>query len=77
MKVAMCGGSSVSTADQIKKVLNSVNSDKDRRITIISAPGKQHKEGVKTTVLLIRLYEKVIDDLDYISKKEEIIQRYA
>lgn len=77
MKVAKFGGSSVSTADQIKKVLNIVNSDEDRRITIVSAPGKRHKEDVKTTDLLIRLYEKVIDDLDYISKKEEIIQRYA
>ncbi|MGW7933409.1 aspartate kinase [Staphylococcus xylosus] len=77
MKVAKFGGSSVSTADQIKKVLNIVNSDEDRRIIIVSAPGKRHKEDVKTTDLLIRLYGKVIDDLDYISKKEEIIQRYA
>lgn len=77
MKVAKFGGSSVSNADQIKKVLNIVNSDEDRKIIIVSAPGKRHKEDVKTTDLLIRLYEKVIDDLDYISKKEEIIQRYA
>lgn len=77
MKVAKFGGSSVSTADQIKKVLNIVNSDEDRKIIIVSAPGKRHKEDVKTTDLLIRLYEKVIDDLDYISEKEEIIQRYA
>ena len=77
MKVAKFRGSSVSTADQIKKVLNIVNSDEDRKIIIVSAPGKRHKEDVKTTDLLIRLYEKVIDDLDYISKKEEIIQRYA
>lgn len=77
MKVAKFGGSSVSTADQIKKVLNIVNSDENRKIIIVSAPGKRHKEDVKTTDLLIRLYEKVIDDLDYISKKEEIVQRYA
>lgn len=77
MKVAKFGGSSVSTADQIKKVLNIVNSDEDRKIIIVSAPGKRLKEDVKTTDLLIRLYEKVIDDLYYISKKEEIIQRYA
>lgn len=77
MKVAKFGGSSVSTADQIKKVLNIVNSDEDRKIIIVSAPGKRHKEDVKTTDLLIRLYEKVIDNLDYISKKEEIVQRYA
>ncbi|WP_426428760.1 aspartate kinase [Staphylococcus equorum] len=77
MKVSKFGGSSVSNAEQIKKVLNIINSDEDRKITIVSAPGKRHKEDVKTTDLLIRLYEKVIDHLDYISKKEEIIQRYA
>ncbi|PHK49169.1 aspartate kinase [Staphylococcus edaphicus] len=77
MKVAKFGGSSVSNAEQIKKVLNIVNSDANRKIIIVSAPGKRHSEDVKTTDLLIRLYEKVIDGLDYIAKKEEIIQRYA
>src|SRR5699024_12785672 len=77
MKVSKFGGSSVSNAEQIKKVLNIVNSDDDRKITVVSAPGKRHSEDVKTTDLLIRLYEKVTDDLDYISIKEEYIQRYA
>lgn len=77
MKVAKFGGSSVSNAEQIKKVLQIVNSDADRKITIVSAPGKRHKSDVKTTDLLIRLYEKVIGNLNYSSKKEEIVQRYA
>lgn len=71
MKVSKFGGSSVSNAEQIKKVLNIINSDEDRKIAIVSAPGKRHKEDVKTTDLLIRLYEKVIDHLDYISKKKK------
>ena len=77
MKVAKFGGSSVSNATQIKKVLNIVNDDPDRKIIIVSAPGKRHKNDVKTTDLLIRLYEKVINQLDYQDKKREIIQRYA
>lgn len=77
MKVAKFGGSSVSNAEQIKKVLNIVNSDSDRKIIVVSAPGKRHADDVKTTDLLIRLYEKVIAGLDYQAKKEEIIQRYA
>ncbi|RIP33466.1 aspartate kinase [Staphylococcus gallinarum] len=77
MKVAKFGGSSVSNAEQIKKVLNIVNSDSDRKIIVVSAPGKRHGDDVKTTDLLIRLYEKVIAGLDYQAKKEEIIQRYA
>ncbi|HCD2510939.1 TPA: aspartate kinase, partial [Staphylococcus aureus] len=65
MKVSKFGGSSVSNATQIKKVLNIVNSDPERKIVIVSAPGKRHDNDVKTTDLLIRLYEKVINHLDY------------
>ncbi|EGQ1460128.1 aspartate kinase, partial [Staphylococcus aureus] len=63
MKVSKFGGSSVSNATQIKKVLNIVNSDPERKIVIVSAPGKRHDNDIKTTDLLIRLYEKVINHL--------------
>src|SRR5699024_10109571 len=76
MKVTKFGGSSVSNAEQIKKVLDIVNSDEARKIVVVSALGKREKDNVNTTDILIRLYEKVIELLDYTSKKEEIIQRY-
>ncbi|QLK86247.1 aspartate kinase [Staphylococcus sp. 17KM0847] len=76
MKVSKFGGSSVATAEQIKKVLNIINSDDDRRIIIVSAPGKRHSKDTKTTDLLIRLYEKVTNNLDYQSKKQEVLDRY-
>ncbi len=71
MKVSKFGGSSVSNATQIKKVLNIVNSDPERKIVIV-APGKVHDNDIKTTDLLIRLYEKVINHLDYHDKKEKL-----
>ncbi|WP_367009394.1 aspartate kinase [Staphylococcus capitis] len=77
MKVAKFGGSSVSNAKQIKKVLDIVNGDPERKIIIVSAPGKRSNDDTKTTDLLIRLYEKVLNGLDYQNKKKEIIQRYA
>lgn len=77
MKVAKFGGSSVSNASQIKKVLDIVNEDPERKIIIVSAPGKRHKDDIKTTDLLFRLYEKVLNNLNYQDKKKEIIQRYA
>ena len=77
MKVAKFGGSSVSNAKQIKKVLKIVNDDPERKIIIVSAPGKRSSDDIKTTDLLIRLYEKVINNIDYQHKKHEIIQRYA
>ncbi|MCS4485351.1 aspartate kinase [Staphylococcus americanisciuri] len=77
MKVSKFGGSSVATATQIKKVLHIVNSDEERRIIIVSAPGKRHAEDTKATDLLIRLYEKVMNQLDYQTKKQEILARFS
>ncbi|HJE01750.1 aspartate kinase [Staphylococcus auricularis] len=77
MKVTKFGGSSVVNATQIKKVLKIINSDSERQIVIVSAPGKRHAEDIKTTDLLIRLYEKVCANLDYTAKKNEILQRYG
>lgn len=77
MKVAKFGGSSVSNAKQIKKVLKIVNEDPERKIIIVSAPGKRSKDDIKTTDLLIRLYEKVLNGINYQDKKKEIILRYA
>lgn len=76
MKVSKFGGSSVATAEQIQKVLNIINSDNERQIVIVSAPGKRHDKDTKTTDLLIRLYEKVINQLDYQHKKSEILERF-
>ena len=76
MKVSKFGGSSVANSTQIKKVLDIINSDDERKIVVVSAPGKRFKEDVKTTDLLIRLYEKIINKLDYTHKFQQIIERY-
>ena len=70
MKVSKFGGSSVSNATQIKKVLNIVNSDPERKIVIVSAPGKRHDNDIKTTDLLIRLYERSLIILIIMIKKK-------
>ena len=53
MKVAKFGGTSLASADQIKKVCDIVTSDADRRLIVVSAPGKRFKEDVKVTDMLI------------------------
>ena len=62
----------MSTAEQIKKVLTIVNEDPERKIIIVSAPGKRHNEDIKTTDLLIRLYEKVLNKLNYESLQKKL-----
>ena len=53
MKVTKFGGSSLASAVQLRKVLDIVRSDEDRRIVIVSAPGKRFSEDVKVTDQLI------------------------
>ena len=53
MKVAKFGGTSLASANQIKKVCSIVTSDPERRIVIVSAPGKRFKDDVKVTDMLI------------------------
>ena len=41
MKVCKFGGTSVATAEQIRKVAAIVTSDTNRKIIVVSAPGKR------------------------------------
>ncbi|MTD30522.1 aspartate kinase [Planomicrobium sp. YIM 101495] len=55
MKVSKFGGTSVSNAQQIRKVAKIIQSDARRKIIVVSAPGKRFKEDFKVTDLLIDL----------------------
>lgn len=77
MKVIKFGGSSVASAEQLKKVLAIVKDDPKRRFVVVSAPGKRHDEDKKVTDLLIAYYEKVLTNQDTTSLIEEIATRYG
>ena len=55
MKVSKFGGTSLADASQIRKVCDIILSDPDRKILVVSAPGKRYKSDVKVTDLLINL----------------------
>ena len=46
MKVVKFGGSSVANAKQILKVADIVKADPDRRIVVVSAPGKRFSDDI-------------------------------
>ncbi|NQV35164.1 MAG: aspartate kinase [Phycisphaeraceae bacterium] len=77
MKVAKFGGSSVANAGQILKILDIIKSDSDRRIVVVSAPGKRHGDDVKVTDLLIGLAEAVLAGREHVGELEAVVQRYA
>ncbi|MCL1909542.1 MAG: aspartate kinase, partial [Kiritimatiellaeota bacterium] len=60
MKVCKFGGSSVADAEQIRKVISIVKSDPARRVVVVSAPGKRHKDDVKVTDMLIAAAERIL-----------------
>ncbi|MFC5603581.1 aspartate kinase [Sporosarcina koreensis] len=76
MKVCKFGGTSVASADQIRKVVDIVTSDSDRKIVVVSAPGKRFSDDSKVTDLLIRLGERALANEDAESDLLEVVDRY-
>jgi aspartate kinase len=76
MKVVKFGGTSLASAEQIRKVFNIVISDEDRRIVVVSAPGKRESSDTKITDLLISCGNSKIDGNDYRETLDSIVKRY-
>ncbi len=77
MKVVKFGGSSVANAEQISKIIGIVTSDPDRRIVVVSAPGKRCSDDTKVTDLLIALADTVLAGNDFESPLKAVVDRYA
>lgn len=60
MKVTKFGGSSLADAAHIKQVCNIVLSDSERRLVVVSAPGKRFEDDIKVTDMLINLANSYI-----------------
>lgn len=77
MKVCKFGGSSVADATQISKVCDIMLADRDRRVVVVSAPGKRNKADVKVTDMLITCAERALEDMDVTKDVEAIVGRFA
>lgn len=76
MKVTKFGGSSLASATQLKKVLDIIKDDPERRFVVVSAPGKRNAEDTKVTDALIRYYKEFTSDKDVTQIQQWIIERY-
>jgi aspartate kinase len=76
MKVAKFGGSSVASAEKFMKVADIVMADQERRIVVVSAPGKRFKDDIKMTDLLIALTSQILTGNSYAEEFKAIIVRY-
>lgn len=76
MKVVKFGGSSLASGAQVEKVYHIVASDPERKIVVVSAPGKRYSDDIKVTDLLIGCAEKYLNGADAGELVETIIGRY-
>jgi aspartate kinase len=76
MKVAKFGGTSLASAEQIEKVFNIVTADSDRRIVVVSAPGKRFPDDIKVTDLLIAYGEALSTGKDALANIKPILNRF-
>lgn len=77
MKVVKFGGSSVANAEQISKVIGIVAADAQRRIVVVSAPGKRCADDTKVTDLLIALADAVLGGNAFEAPLAAVVNRYA
>lgn len=77
MKVVKFGGTSLANAAQIRKVIDIVRSDPERRVVVVSAPGKRAKDDVKVTDMLIALADKCLARGDAAREMAAIVARFA
>ncbi|WP_050613976.1 aspartate kinase [Bacillus testis] len=77
MKVVKFGGSSLSSGEQLKKVYQIVTSDPERKIVVVSAPGKRSPEDTKVTDLLIQCGDSYLKNGHCGDEAEVLIERYA
>lgn len=77
MKIVKFGGSSLATGTQISKVTKIIQSDPQRRVIVVSAPGKRFKKDIKITDLLLQLAQAVIDQQETADIYKQIFLRYA
>lgn len=76
MKVSKFGGTSVASAEQIKKVAAIVQADATRKFIVVSAPGKRFNTDKKVTDLLIDLAMAVLKQEDVEARLHLVLNRY-
>jgi len=77
MKVVKFGGSSLASGKQLEKVFRIVISDPERKVVVVSAPGKRFAEDTKVTDLLIECAEQCLQNQNPKEKLEAVIERYS
>ncbi len=76
LKVSKFGGSSLATGEQVRQVCDIITADPDRRLVVVSAPGRRHSQDIKVTDLLIAAASERLMGKIGASECAEAIKRY-
>ena len=76
VKVCKFGGTSMADAAQYKKIKDIVHSDPTRRVVVVSAAGKRHKDDNKITDLLYLCHAHIRYGVSYSSIFDMVRERY-
>ena len=76
LKVCKFGGSSLADAEHFLKVRAIINSDPERKIVVVSAPGKRFSDDVKITDMLLLCHSMLEQGLDIAPVFQKIRTRY-
>ena len=76
LKVSKFGGSSLASAEQVRRVCDIITADPGRRIIVVSAPGKRDSQDIKVTDLLIAAASQRLMGKIGASECAEVIERY-
>ncbi len=77
IKVVKFGGSSLADGGQFTKVASIIRAEKERRLVVVSAPGKRFPEDIKTTDLLIELAETAAAGEETKEPLRKVVDRFA
>jgi len=76
VKVAKFGGTSLASAEMIRKVCDIVLADPARRMVVVSAPGKRDKKDTKVTDMLIACAEAALKTGHADAEVAAIVKRF-
>lgn len=75
-KVVKFGGSSLASAEQLRKSADIIKSEASRRFVVPSAPGKRFPKDTKVTDLLLSCYDRAAAGEDFSREFADIVSRY-
>ena len=77
MIVCKFGGSSVADAKQFEKIKNILGENPERKVIVVSAPGKRNSKETKITDLLYASYDLAKKNIDFTQPFELIQKRFG